>query len=419
MSDIMSAVEAMRVTDLARVDDEGLLADIEALFQARDVIDGLIARRLHAAHSRESTVEVCGRSTRSWLVEEMRLSPVEAGRRMAVARGLSVTPMVGAALDAGDISHDHARAIMTCLRVMPAGWRDDAEAILVEASRSLDPGSLGQVSDELRLRSGADESREAAEQRRYESRWATTASTFDGMIHLDAMLDPVNGHTVLTALNALMATGEPAPGDTPSLGDGPLPRTVGQRRADALVELARHSLACGGLPETGGEKPRVVVTIDWDALRQQTGDGDDRDSGALDRATVSPATARQLACDAEILPAVLGSDGAVLDLGRTTRNWITSQRRAARLRDRGCTYPKCRAGLDRCDLHHLHHWADGGPTDLANSAHLCQFHHWLVHHTRWRIRRDPDGRIRVGRQRADVVVRTSRPAWSAHAVAAV
>ena len=76
--------------------------------------------------------------------------------------------------------------------------------------------------------------------------------------------------------------------------------------------------------------------------------------------------ARRLACDAAVIPAVLGSDGAVLDLGRTTRTWTTAIRRAARLRDQGCTFPGCSEGLDPCELHHIVFWANGGQTSLAN-----------------------------------------------------
>jgi hypothetical protein len=43
---------------------------------------------------------------------------------------------------------------------------------------------------------------------------------------------------------------------------------------------------------------------------------------------LSATLARQLACDAEIIPAVLGGDGAVLDLGRGTRLFTYSQRHA-------------------------------------------------------------------------------------------
>nr|MBA2767609.1 DUF222 domain-containing protein [Sporichthyaceae bacterium] len=109
-------------------------------------------------------------------------------------------------------------------------------------------------------------------------------------------------------------------------------------------------------------------------------------AGRLDTgATVSAATLRQLACDALIVPAVLGGPSQVLDLGRTTRVWNLAQRRAVALRDRGCAAPGCDQPPAACHVHHSWHWTDGGPTDLANAALLCGFHHRMVHRQGWAI----------------------------------
>jgi hypothetical protein len=45
---------------------------------------------------------------------------------------------------------------------------------------------------------------------------------------------------------------------------------------------------------------------------------------------ITPQTARRIACDADLIPAVLATDGTILDLGRSQRTWSTHQRRAAR-----------------------------------------------------------------------------------------
>ncbi len=58
-----------------------------------------------------------------------------------------------------------------------------------------------------------------------------------------------------------------------------------------------------------------------------------------DGTPISPALARKLACDCDLIPAVLGTDGAVLDLGRTHRLFTGATRRALVLRDRGCAFP--------------------------------------------------------------------------------
>ena len=39
-----------------------------------------------------------------------------------------------------------------------------------------------------------------------------------------------------------------------------------QRRADALTELARRTLEAGQLPQSGGVRPQLLVTVDLDSL---------------------------------------------------------------------------------------------------------------------------------------------------------
>lgn len=88
---------------------------------------------------------------------------------------------------------------------------------------------------------------------------------------------------------------------------------------------------------------------------------------------------RRIACDAQVVPVVLGSDGAPLDVGRGHRLVPPAIRHAAWLRDQGCTYPGCTIPPAWCDAHHVTHWADGGSTSLDNTALLCGRHHTLVH----------------------------------------
>jgi hypothetical protein len=101
---------------------------------------------------------------------------------------------------------------------------------------------------------------------------------------------------------------------------------------------------------------------------------------------LTPAELRLLACDAGIIPAVLGSPSQVLDLGRATRNFTLAQRRALAIRDRGCIAPGCDYPPATCHGHHaVLTWAEGGPTDLDNGALLCTFHHHQVHRQDWQV----------------------------------
>jgi hypothetical protein len=387
MSELLSVIDATAAIDPHSLGSAGLVETLEQLYEARDRLDAVIAHRLQAADVIDATADECGRSTRGWLVEELRRSPAEARRSVFVARSLPIHPKVAAAFDAGDISAEHTRVIISCLRELHDAERDWATDVLVDAARSVDPMTLGQVIREIRLRTGLDETRDAAAQRMYADRWATTSTTVFGMIHLEAMLDPEAGRTLIAALDALTA----APADRDSQPADADARTVPQRRADALVDLAHYTLSGGVLPDHGGDRPTVMVTIDYDTLANQITDttGVATLNGPYGPTPITPATARRIGCDADILPAVLGGDGSILDLGRSQRSWTTAQRRAARLRDQGCVWPKCQASLNHCDLHHLDFWSLGGRTDHDKSAHLCPFHHWLIHHKNWQIWRDP------------------------------
>ena len=116
------------------------------------------------------------------------------------------------------------------------------------------------------------------------------------------------------------------------------------------------------------------MTMDWDDLTDRTGAGT-----TLTGDLLAPETVRRMACDASIIPAVLGTKSELLDLGRTSRLATPKLLQALYLRDRGCTFPGCSRPPSWCDAHHVPHWCDGGPTDLTNMALLCPRHHTIVH----------------------------------------
>ena len=119
----------------------------------------------------------------------------------------------------------------------------------------------------------------------------------------------------------------------------------------------------------------LVVTMTYESLI-----GDLEQAGLLETGhTISPGTARRLACQARIRPAVLGGKSEVLDLGRSRRLHSTAQRIAIGIRDRHCTEPGCDWPPSMCHVHHDHAWANGGPTDLANGRLLCPRHHARFH----------------------------------------
>jgi hypothetical protein len=113
---------------------------------------------------------------------------------------------------------------------------------------------------------------------------------------------------------------------------------------------------------------------------------------------LSAAAVRRLACDAGVVPIVLGSDSEPLDVGIEERFVNRAMRRALNFRDKGCVV--CGAPPIQCDAHHLIHWIDGGPTAIWNLVLLCRAHHIQIHHGHWNIT------ITGGR------VNVTRPTWA-------
>jgi len=160
-----------------------------------------------------------------------------------------------------------------------------------------------------------------------------------------------------------------------------LPRDHGARLWDALVTTARHALDTDLPPETHGTPARLLVALDHDTLKNARGVGTTADGTEL-----PPDAIRRLACDAEVIPAVLGSQGEVLDVGRLRRLVTPAIWAALVIRDRHCTFPGCTRPPLMCHAHHILHWINGGETKLDNLALLCGHHHRVIHHSPWEIR---------------------------------
>ncbi len=185
----------------------------------------------------------------------------------------------------------------------------------------------------------------------------------DGMVTGEYALPTLEGEALLTALDSRMPP--PVKGDD---------RTISQRRADALGDLARDVLQAVG-PEVGGERPHITVHVDIPALRGQPGGlHETADGFVIDTWLVS-----QLACDASVTRIVFGPNSEVLDVGRKTRVVPAGLRRAVIARDRHCVAPGCGRSAKWCDVHHIIPWGDGGETVITNLCLLCRYHHTMAH----------------------------------------
>ncbi|XNZ01050.1 HNH endonuclease [Micrococcus luteus] len=176
-------------------------------------------------------------------------------------------------------------------------------------------------------------------------------------------------------------------------GAEPDQRTRGQQQADTLISALGHALAHAEpdvLPASGGYRPQVLVTIDHQTLLRQvreaaTSSGAEALSSMDFTGPVDPREIRRIACDADLVPVVLGGEGEILDLGRARRLFTRAQRKAIAARDGGCAAPGCTVPVGWCEVHHIDHWEHGGPTDVDNGVLLCSHHHHAVHAGWWGI----------------------------------
>ncbi len=172
---------------------------------------------------------------------------------------------------------------------------------------------------------------------------------------------------------ALLAKAAPkhrahADGQAPEPGR-PSPHRLGQAFCEYVAGYPAEKL-----PHSGGVSATVVVTMTVDTLM-----------GGLKAAQldtghrISSGQARKLACQAGIIPAVLGSQSQVLDLGRKTRFHTEPQRIALAIEQGGCTAEGCEWPPGMCHAHHDQPFSAGGDTSVKNGRLLCPRHHARAH----------------------------------------
>ncbi|MFH5877490.1 DUF222 domain-containing protein [Arthrobacter sp. NA-172] len=172
-------------------------------------------------------------------------------------------------------------------------------------------------------------------------------------------------------------------------------RSRAQKLLDGLIGACSAALSAGGLPANGGLRPQVMVTIDYQDLLDRvqhhgaTAANPRLSTGASTfQGPIHPSVIRKIACDADIIPVLLGSDSRVLDIGRTTRVFPPHIRKAIIARDQGCTFPDCTIPAPWCEAHHITYWSDGGTTGTDNGTLLCSHHHHVIHKEQWTITMD-------------------------------
>lgn len=265
----------------------------------------------------------------------------------------------------------------------------------------LGPAAAAKLRPALLAKYGAEGEADALEERLAPSAFLSRPSVRDAdLTEYRMALTPEQAATLEAAIDDLS---RPVPHDETGERDR---RPPAQRRAEALIEVVRHGVRADvdrsdrhSAEGAAGSSMALHVSMHLrdllDLLRGDQGRVEGRGTvlGTTAEGTMlAPATVRRLCCDADLIPAVLGSEGEVLDLGRVVRLFTRGQRRLLVQRDGGCTFPTCDAPSSWTRAHHAVHWWDGGPTDIGNAALLCERHHTIVHSRRLsaEIRETPD-----------------------------
>jgi hypothetical protein len=336
------------------------------------------AARLAAARARHTTVWDTRRvwasngtlSAAVRLGNECRISSESAAAEMRRARKLREMPATFDALARGEISVDHVDLLGRANYGVRAQFFADAEKLLVDACATMRYADAARAVGYWRQRADADGADGDADEL-VEARHLSASRTFDGSVYLQGLLDPIGGTVFLdelARLERMLYEAEKASGE--------IARTVRQRRADALVEMATRSAST----PAGAQRPRPLYTI---LVGFETFAG--RICQLDDETVIAPGQLVGGLCEADIERVVFDATGRPVEVSHR-RRFTGALRRAIQVRDRHCQHPSgCDVPSPRCDVDHIQPHSQGGDTSLDNGRLACPTHN------RHPDKRDPPG----------------------------
>jgi Domain of unknown function (DUF222) len=373
------AVDDLLAAPLTRGSDAELLDDLRELERLRRRVDAVEHRLILEAETRSLPDTHSCRTTGLFLRRLLKIDPAEAHARVRAAEAAgercaltgealpAAYPVVAEAQRIGGISARHAAIVVDTIEKLPDEARHEngaeVEELLVGYAHRFDPRQLAKLAARTRDWLDPDGALDK-EKLRQRLRELTIHVRADGSSKVSGELTSEATELLLLHLDALAA---PQP-ESNGVKD---PRTAGQRRHDALVEMMKLVVRSGLLPTVSGVTATVVVTMTEEQYR--TGCGLARTAhGAL---VPVPEVFRWAGGDYRLLAVVMDKVKGITAYSSTQRLFSENQRLAMWARDGGCTFPHCHAPPWQCELHHLRDWADGGPTSVDNGAFVCGFDH--------------------------------------------
>ena len=190
----------------------------------------------------------------------------------------------------------------------------------------------------------------------------------EGMGVLLAELDPTSYQQALKAINAECDRLWRDDGGREGKPDEV--RTTAQRMADAFVGLITEPTRRG----PGSARMQVIAVADIERLRADnpTGVAEIIGGEALPQTVLE-----RLMCTAAVTGVIFDGKGQPLWVGREHRHATQAQVKAIIARDRHCR--GCAAGAERCEIHHIVPWEQGGRTDVDTMCLACPQCHHNIH----------------------------------------
>ena len=394
---ISGVLDSLNSECLWRIGDRDLLAGTRELLLCLERLRAETSRRVAEIEARGAAMSLHGVRTSEWLHATNWSNLGDARRQVRAAVELAARPDVQAEALAGRVGFDQATAIVHSIRRLPCELDvdtvDECEQAMLAHVHEFDPDLMKQFGHHVVTVVAPEVGEEAdrlallrEEARARGDRSFTWARDGFGSVRFRGQLPIVDAEPLVALMTAVTAS-LPV---TDELGEL-IP--IHRRQADALKTIVGTYAASGQAPTLGGDRPRIVVTISLDALRTGLGMGTLCSSGEA----LSAGDIRRLACDADIIPGVVGGASQILDLGRGSRLFTGPTRQALALRDQGCVFPGCNAPPTSCEGHHIQPWWAGGRTDLGNAVLLCPHHHRIVEprpadtENQWQVRLGADG----------------------------
>ncbi len=318
---------------------------------------------------------------------------------MRLALDLERFPVVRDALAAGDLVVEQAQVIVAALGELNPDLdydvRAQAQARLVVLAREHDAKSLRilgrrilEVLDPVAADEAEAKKLAAADAKAAATARFTMSEDGHGRVHGRFTIPAAQGAMLKKILLALAAPKHLAATQGAGVERVPGPQRMGRAFGEFIERYPTEEV-----PAAGGVNATVVVTMDLATLLGGL------KAASLDTGErISADQARRLACEAGIIPAVLGGQSQVLDLGRRRRFHTASQRIALALEQGGCTADGCDWPPGMCHAHHDLPWSRGGPTSVRQGRLLCPRHHARAHDPTYETTKLPGGKVAFTRR---------------------